>query len=197
MTGAREVLQQILNIPGAIGAMAYSPEGAILASEFPSGYPPNTLRDMARLLAEDVMVQQALQGETGGLDLRYQGGRLVMRAFSQGAILALCGGGINLQLMNLALTQAAHRLEKADAAPARVVPVAPAVPPKYSALGALKEAFVIRIGPIGGLLFTRIQADWFAHGSGDLGEFAGRLAKELDDPADQKAFLKEACAILG
>lgn len=201
MTDAREILHQILSIPGAVGAMAYSPEGAILASDFPADYPMDTLQGMARLLAEDVMVQQALQGEGGGLDLRYQNGRLVLRAFSRGALLALCGGGINLQLVNLALVQAAHRLEKAEAAPARPIPAAPPAPPpppKYSALGALKEAFVVRIGPIGELLFTRTQADWSAGGKpGDLWDFVARLAKELDDPGDQKAFLKEARAILG
>jgi len=195
MTDAREILHQILGIPGAVGAMAYSPEGAILAADFPAEYPLDTLQGMARLLAEDVMVQQALQGEGGGLDLRYQNGRLVLRAFSRGAILALCGGGINLQLVNLALVQAAHRLEKAEAAPSRPAPAAP--PPKYSALGALKEAFMVRIGPIGGLLFTRAQADWSTGGkAGDLWDFVARLAKELDDPADQKAFLQEARAIL-
>jgi len=196
MTDAREILHQILGVPGTVGAMAYSPEGAILASEFPADYPVETLQGMARLLAEDLMVQQALQGEGGGLDLRYNGGRVILRPFSKGAILALCGAATNGQLVSLALVQAAHRLEKADAAPRRATPQAP--PPKYSALGALREAFMIRIGPIGDLLFTRIQADWSAgSGATDLGELAGRLAKELDDPADQKAFLQESRAILG
>lgn len=196
MSDAREVLHQILGVPGTVGAMAFSPEGAILASEFPADYPLGTLQGMARLLAEDFMVQQALQSEGGRVDLRYTGGRVVLRPFSKGAILALCGEATNGQLVNLALVQAAHRLDKADAEPRRTTPQAP--PPKYSALGALKEAFVIRIGPIGDLLFTRIQADWSAgSGAADLSEFAGRLAKELDDPADQKAFLQESRAILG
>lgn len=196
MTDAHEILHQVLSIPGAVGAMAYSPEGAVLAADFPASYPMESLRGMARLLAEDFMVRQALQGDEGGLDLRYNGGRLVLRPFSKGAILALCGGAANVQLVSLALVQAAHRLEKVEAAPSRSLP--PSAPPKYSALGALKEAFMVRIGPIGDLLFTRAQADWSSGpGAGDPSEFAARLAKELDDPADQKAFLQEARAILG
>lgn len=203
MTEVREVLHQILNVPGAIGALAYTSEGTILAQDFPGEYAPDVLRGMAKLLAEDLMVQQALAGEEGGLDFSYSSGRLVIRAFPRGAILALCGGAANLQLVRLALAQAAHRLGKPSAEPSKPV-AAPAAPPatmpdpsRYSALGALKDAFLVRIGPIGDLLFSRIHADWSADpGARGLGDFAARLGRELDDPADQKAFLQEARAIL-
>lgn len=199
MTEAREILHQVLGVPGAIGAMAFSGQGAILASDFPEEYTAATLRDMARMLSEDLMVQQALAGDEGGLDLRYTGGRVILRPFSKGAVLALCTVAVNAQLVHLALHQAAHRLDR-EAGTSPLPPVLPraAEPARYAALGPLKEAFLEHIGPIGELLFNRIHADWSAGSEArPIGDLAARLAQELDDPGDQKAFLKEARAIIG
>lgn len=200
MTEIRSILHQILNVPGAIGAMVYGSDGAVLAADFPEQYPPGALQRMARLLSEDFLVQQAMEGDEASLDLRYAGGRVILRPFARGAILALCGGTVNAQLVNLALQQASHRLEKAlptAAAPAAVPPVI-ADPVRPAVLSALKQAFLTRMGPIGELIFSRAQAEWSADPGGrGLEGLVSRIAGEFDDPAEQKAFLREARAITG
>ncbi len=204
----RDILQQVLNIPGAVGALTYNTEGTILAAHFPDQYEASALQRMARLLSEDFLVQQAMEGESGGLDLRYFGGRIILRPFSRGAVLALCAATANVQLVNLALIQAVHRLEKVLPEPGSVA--APKAPPKAppaaadlvhsGVLGALKQTFLGRIGPIGELLFTQIHSKWSSESGRDdkrLREFITLLAKELDDPDDEKAFIRDTRNIIG
>lgn len=203
MTEVKEVLHQILGVPGAIGALVYSAEGAVLASDFPDQYAAGTLQSMVQLLSEDFLVQQALEGKGGGLDLRFNGGRVVLRPVSKGAILALCSGSVNVQLMNLALLQAAHRLEKAPPAapstpPSRKMPAVSVATTRSVVLGQLKQVFLGSIGPIGELLFSRIHADWSAGADPrNLRDFVNLLAQELDEPSDRRAFIQEANAIIG
>ena len=69
-----------------------------------------------------------------------------------------------------------------------------------SVLAALKQAFLVRIGPIGEMLFTRIYSDWSSEpgaGISGLGTLVTRIASEIDDPADQKAFLHEVRNVIG
>jgi predicted regulator of Ras-like GTPase activity (Roadblock/LC7/MglB family) len=203
MTEAKEVLHQILGVPGAIGALVFSTEGEVLASDFPDHYSAGTIQNMVQLLSEDFLVQQALEGEGGGLDLRFNGGRVILRPVPKGAILALCSGSVNAQLMNLALLQAAHRLEKAPptapaAASPRKPPAVTVATTRSVVLGQLKLAFLGSIGPIGEFLFSRIHADWSVGADPrNLREFANLLAQELDDPSDRKVFIQEANAIIG
>ncbi|GLH66767.1 roadblock/LC7 domain-containing protein [Geothrix edaphica] len=199
MTEAKEILHQILGVPGAIGTLVFSTEGAVLASDFPDHYSIGTIQNMVQLLSEDFLVQQALEGEGGGLDLRFNGGRVILRPVPKGAILALCNGSVNAQLMNLALLQAAHRLEKAlPTAPPRKPPAVTVATTRSVVLGQLKQAFLGSIGPIGELLFSRVHADWSAgEDPRKLRDFVNLLAQELDDPSDRKRFLKEANAIIG
>jgi predicted regulator of Ras-like GTPase activity (Roadblock/LC7/MglB family) len=199
MTEAKEILHQILGVPGAIGALIYSTEGEVLASDFPGQYAAGTIQSMVQLLSEDFLVQQALEREGGGLDLRFNGGRVILRPVSKGAILALCSGSVNVQLMNLALLQAAHRLEKAPpTAPTPKPPAVSVATTRSVVLGQLKQAFLGSIGPIGELLFSRIHADWSAGADPrNLRDFANLLAQELDEPSDRKVFIQEANAIIG
>ncbi len=198
-----EILQQILQLPGVMGALTYDAQGTVVASRFPETYGAEELQRVSRLLSEDLLVQQALQGAKGGLDLRYAGGRVILRPHAQGAVLALCATAANAQLVNLGLAQAIHRLERAEAPPRAPAPESRpprAEPIRPDILEPLKEAFLLRIGPIGGLLFTRLQAKWAADpeakAQGAMG-LAALLAKEIDDPGDQKAFIRDARIITG
>ncbi|HJW33025.1 MAG TPA: hypothetical protein VJ505_06620 [Holophagaceae bacterium] len=207
MNPLQDILQQVLQLPGVVGALTYDARGTVTASSFPKPYDPGELQRVSRLLSEDFMVQQALEGAKGGLDLRYAGGRVILRPFSRGSILALCAATANAQLVNLGLVQAIHRLEKAE--PDLTLKAKPQEPrlPRVEAeavrplvLEALKEAFLLRIGPIGGLLFNRLQAKWLADAEakaqGAYG-LASLLAREIDDPEDQKAFIHDARYITG
>ncbi len=211
MSAPQDIFRQILHLPGVVGALTYDAQGAVLASSFPEPFEARELQRVSRLLSEDFLVHQALEGTKGGVDLRYTGGRLILRPFSRGAILALCTTTANAQLVNLGLVQAIHRLEKAEPeAEPEPEPRAKAQesPPRLAgtewakpgALVGLKEAFLVRIGPIGELLFSRFHAKWSADAEArtqGLWGFAAALAKEIDDPADQRAFIHDARNIIG
>lgn len=207
MSAPQDIFQQILHLPGVVGALTYDAQGAVMASSFPEPFEAGELQRVSRLLSEDFLVHQALEGFKGGLDLRYTGGRLILRPFSRGAILALCTATANAQLVNLGLVQAIHRLEKAEPEPeprakAQEGPprVAGAEWARPGALVGLKEAFLVRIGPIGELLFSRFHARWSADAEAraqGLWGFATALSKEIDDPGDQRAFIHDARNIIG
>lgn len=203
MNALHDIHQQILQLPGVVGALTYDAQGAVLASHFPPGYGAPDLERVSRLLAEDFLVQQALEGAKGGVDLRYAGGRLLLRPFSRGAILALCSAAANAQLVNLGLAQAIHRLEKVEADPEPQVQAAPASPLEAlrpELLEALREAFLMRIGPIGGLIFSRFHTRWAADGAAraqGVGSFVDLLATEIDEPGDRKSFMQDARIIIG
>lgn len=198
-----EILQQMMGVPGIIGALAYNHDGAVLGSVFPPHYQAGALQRMARLLSEDFLVQQALQGEAGGLDFRYSEGRIILRPFPQGAVLALCATEANAQLVNLALVQAVHRLARTvpePQVPAKIPPAVAVDLVRPGALGAMKQAFMGRIGPIGEIIFTQLHEQW-ANGPGrgakGLEDLVAILAKEIDDAEDQKSFLRETRTIIG
>lgn len=211
----RDILRQILQIPGTVGALNYSSDGTILAAEFPEQYEPSALQQMMRMLSEDFLVQQAMTGPAGGLDLKYAGGRIVLRPFTGGAILALCTVAANTQLVNLALVQAVHRIETTTAEALPSAATRPAAAPKATpnpyppvaadlvnpgVLAALKQAFLVRIGPIGEMLFTRIYDDWSSKSGqapAGLKTLVALIASEIDDAEDQKSFIRETRNIIG
>ncbi|HJV89819.1 MAG TPA: hypothetical protein VJ623_05890 [Holophagaceae bacterium] len=213
MIALHEIHEQILQLPGVVGALTCDARGTVLASSFPAAYGAQDLQRVARLLSEDFLVQQALAGTKGGLDLRYAGGRLLLRPFSRGAVLALCAATANAPLVNLGLVQAIHRLEKVELPGEIRDPELPAVsagalkpaaaplealPPGVGE--ALKEAFLRRIGPIGDLIYTRYHAKWSADAvarTQGVRPFVALLAAEIDDPADQKSFVQDARIITG
>ena len=205
MSALHDILQQVLHMPGVVGALTYDAQGAVMASSFPESYDAGELQRVSRLLSEDFLVHQTMEGAKGGLDLRYAGGRVILRPFSRGAILALCTAAANAQLVNLGLIQAIHRLERPEP---ELAPKAPEGQPRAATaewvrpgvLEGLKEALLLRIGPIGDLLFTRSHAKWSADpeakAQGVLG-LATFLAEEIDDLEDQKSFMRDARTIIG
>jgi len=193
----KDILQQISTIPGIAGTLVYDRDGKILGSEFPRVYEPSTLQRVVSILSGDIVIVQELVRETGALDLKYTGGRVIVKAYAGGSILALCTASINSQLLNLALTQATRRLEKGPVEPpAPKKPVAPATSPlSPEAADRLKRALVGRVGPIGELLFTQIHGEWVASarpGSMGLEDLVGLLAREIEDRNDQQSFKNEA-----
>lgn len=205
-----DILHQLSSLPGIAGALIYARSGEILASEFPGIYEASTLRQVVTLLSEDVIILQDMVGESGVMDLKFAGGRVIVKPCEGGSILVLCTALINSQLLNMALTQATRRLEKTIQEPPAAPPAAPPPPapqatkaPKASpavapaSLEPVKQAFMVRVGPIGAMLFAQIYGDWAATvPSAGLEGLVAQLAREIEDRTDQQQFRKEALASL-
>src|SRR6266568_46276 len=114
----REILHQLAVMPGVVGSMACGTNGEILASEFPSIFEESALRRVASLLAGENTVLKKMVGGDGSLDLRYAGGRAIVKPFATGALFVLCTSAINLQLLGMWLAEASRRLQKGGVAPA-------------------------------------------------------------------------------
>lgn len=199
----REVLQQLASVPGVVGSLVYGNRGEILASEFPPLFEPSTLQRATRLLAEDRVVLGSMKGTTASLDLRYSGGRAVVKPAGAGTLFVLCTSPANMQLLRLSLSQAARRLVENVGTP----PPPERRPARPSALAVeladarerLQRALVEQIGPIGEFVFEQAWADWAASELPTLAGLAAlvsALGHEIEETDARAHFLAEARAVL-
>lgn len=152
----RQVLQQLSEIPGVVGALACGPKGDLLASAFPPLFDELTLHRVGGLLAEDTAGIARLAGTGGSFDLRFTRGRALVRPFRAGTLLVLGTATADAQLLGISVEQALRRLESGEGA-------APAEEPAGSleeARLALQEALVREIGPFGEVVFTEAWTAW-------------------------------------
>ncbi|HZY05749.1 MAG TPA: hypothetical protein VFF02_19840 [Anaeromyxobacteraceae bacterium] len=197
-----EILQQLTAIPGVVGSLACDPRGEILALEFPSVFEESTLKRVAALLADDAGALPSIVRPDGTLELRYTGGRAIVRRFPTGTLLLVCTSAINPQLLALSLTQCWRRLERFGVRPAAVPP-----PPSPVAWGPdleavrerLLQALLRRIGPIGDMVFAQGWDAWIASGPPSparLENLVAALAREIDEGEARARFQAEATAII-
>jgi hypothetical protein len=205
----REILRQLARIPGVVGALASSPRGELLASEFPPLFDDLALHQVAGLFSDDTAALRKLTGPDGSLDLRYTRGRAMAKPFAGGTVVVLATLSVDAQLLGLSMEQASRRLETAPrpptpraAASAPTVPIGPAALPHDVA--ALREplavALVRRIGPVGELIFAEAWSAWSAAeepSRAGLARLLPQLALEVDDPTEREAFLVETRQLLG
>ena len=155
---------------------------------------------MAAVFGEDTIIMKDLGGDAAFLDMRYSGGRVIVKPFAIGSFVVLCTSGINLQLLNLSMTQAARRLEKTgiQAAPAqaqRPAEVAGLRPFREQ----LKKAVIHELGPIGDMVFERAWTAWAASappGKQGLARLVDTLAAEIDEAPARQQFVGTARAII-
>jgi hypothetical protein len=66
---------------------------------------------------------------------------------------------------------------------------------------AIDNAFIEEVGPFGQMLCAEARTRWLATGNKmkttDLDPYVALLAREIDDPQQQSAFLRRARAIVG
>ncbi|HEU4384418.1 MAG TPA: roadblock/LC7 domain-containing protein [Anaeromyxobacteraceae bacterium] len=198
-----EILQQLTSIPGVVGSLACDSGGEILAFEFPSVFEEATLERVAALLADDTGALPNVVRPDGTLELRYTGGRTIVRRFPKGALLLVCTSAINPQLLALSLTQCWRRLEKFGvprpaAAPPPQVPIAWASEWE-EVRERLLRALLRQIGPIGDIVFAQSWDAWLASGPPSqvrLEKLVATLAHEIDEADARAQFQAEAKGIL-
>jgi len=107
------LLGSLVNVPGVIGTMLCSPEGELLAHAFPPTFEPARLRDAATALAGRGRALEAALGRVGTIDLRYAGGRVVVKGMDGARLLFFCAPSINLELLTMSVSGAVADLERA------------------------------------------------------------------------------------
>jgi predicted regulator of Ras-like GTPase activity (Roadblock/LC7/MglB family) len=125
------MLGPLVSVPGVIGTMLCGPEGELLAHAFPPTFEPGRLRDAAAALAGRSRALEAALGKVGTIDLRYAGGRVVVKAMAGARLLFFCAPSINLELLAMSVSGAVADLERAvrGAQPATPAAAAPEAAP--------------------------------------------------------------------
>ena len=196
-----DVLHQMAGVPGIVGTLVYGPGGEVIASEFPGIFDAAVLREVSALLADDTIIMKELAGEGAFLDLRYSGGRVIVRPFQEGAFVVLCTTAINFQLLHLTRTQAARKLGRSPleaSSPGQKTPAGVTIPGLPAIRARLKRAIVAQIGPIGEMVFEQIWKTWASAPPGKEGiaELVEQLATEIDEDSAKREFVNEARGIV-
>jgi predicted regulator of Ras-like GTPase activity (Roadblock/LC7/MglB family) len=196
----QQVLQQLSAVPGVVGSLVYGARGEILASQFPPLFETSALQRATRLLADDRVVLGSMIGTSASLDLRYSGGRAVVKPAGAGTLFVLCTSPVNMQLLRLSLSQASRRLAQDLAAPERPAARSSALAVELAdARERLQRALVAQIGPIGEFVFAQAWADWAASAPPavpGLAKLVSALGREVEEADARAQFLAEARAIL-
>ncbi|HIJ97006.1 MAG TPA: roadblock/LC7 domain-containing protein [Desulfuromonadales bacterium] len=106
----QDILQHINSVEGVIGTAVFSQKGDLLVHAFPALIDVPALKKSAALMLEcsyGLQISQTLEL----LDLRYSGGRIVVKTFSGSMLFLLCASTINLQVLTISLNLAAKKLE--------------------------------------------------------------------------------------
>lgn len=106
-------LNSLVSVPGVIGTMLCAPDGELLGHAFPPTFEPARLRDAATALAGRSRALEAALGAVGTVDLRYAGGRVVVKAVSSARLLFFCAPSINLELLTMSVSGSVAALERA------------------------------------------------------------------------------------
>ena len=106
----QDILRDINSVDGIIGAAVFSQKGDLLAHAFPALIDAASLKKVAALMLEcsyGLQISQTLEL----LDLRYAGGRIVVKTFSGSMLFLLCTNTISLQVLTINLNLAVKKLE--------------------------------------------------------------------------------------
>jgi predicted regulator of Ras-like GTPase activity (Roadblock/LC7/MglB family) len=107
-----EVLRQLGELPGVVGSLVATFDGVLHEVNFPSVFEREALEGLAGTLARDQHLPEWVSGEDAGLELRFPDGRVLVRPTERAFVVVLCTAEVNVQLMNLALTQVVRRIER-------------------------------------------------------------------------------------
>jgi len=107
------VLQQINKIQGIAGCFVCDADGKLLGQALPPMYDEALLQEAAGIISDSVVGVNAATGSVVSFDLRYSEGRIIVRPVHNNYLLLLCEQKINVQLLNMSLSVAQKKLEKA------------------------------------------------------------------------------------
>jgi len=107
------VLQQVNKIQGVVGSFVCDEDGKLLGQALPPMYDTELLQEVAGIVSDSVLGVNNVTGTVGSLDLRFSEGRIIVRPAQNCYLLLLCEQKINVQLLNMSLSVAQKKLEKA------------------------------------------------------------------------------------
>lgn len=106
------IMTGLTSVPGVMGGMISDERGNVLAHSFPPLFDQGVLKGAADLLMDHTV---GLQDATGGVkffDMRFELGRVIVKALPRMFLAVLCQPTVNVQLLFISLNVAIKKLEK-------------------------------------------------------------------------------------
>lgn len=108
----QEILHQISAIDGVIGSSLFNEQGTVLAHACPPLLDAAQLGAAASTILDCVHALQISQS-VHGLDLRFNEGRIIVRALPGAFLCVPCAKNVNMSMVNITLNLAIKKLEQA------------------------------------------------------------------------------------
>jgi predicted regulator of Ras-like GTPase activity (Roadblock/LC7/MglB family) len=105
----QDILRYINSVEGVIGSAVFNENGDVVDQAFPPLIDAGSLRAVAGLVLECVHCLQIARS-LDLIDLRYAGGRIIIKTFPGALLCLLCSKNINLQLLIITLNLAVKKL---------------------------------------------------------------------------------------
>jgi len=160
------IILSLTTVPGVIGGMLTDEQGNILGQSFPPTFDQGTLKRAADLLLDNMAGMQDATGGAKLFDMRFELGRIIIKALPRMFLVMLCNPSVNVQLLLISLNVASANLEKIAHSAREKPPVAPVVQAPADIKPSPSE--VIENSPLAAQL-SGIQSD--------LAKFLGPMAK--------------------
>jgi hypothetical protein len=106
------IMMGLTAVPGVMGGMLSDERGNVLAHSFPPLFDHGTLKGVTDLLQDNT---DGLQEATGGVklfDIRFELGRVIVKALPRMFLVILCQPTVNVQLLFISINVAIKKLEK-------------------------------------------------------------------------------------
>ncbi len=106
------LLPQLNSVPGILGSMVCSREGQVVGFSFPRIFDLEMMKEAASILADSSVGLETITGSIGLIDLRYSDSRIIIKPTQKAFLLLMCSKNVNLQLLVISCSVAAHKIEK-------------------------------------------------------------------------------------
>jgi len=106
------MLTQLNAVPGVVGSLLCTSDGALLADAFPPVFDRAVLAEVSKTVADSATGLETVTGTVSLIDLRYATARIVVRPLAGAHLLFLCSPSTNVQTLAISVSVAVPRLEK-------------------------------------------------------------------------------------
>ena len=106
------IMLGLASVPGVVGGLLSDERGNVLAQSFPPFFDQGVISGVAEMLQDGAIGLHEVTGGAKYFDLRFELGRVIIKALPNMFIAVLCKSTVNVQLLFIGLNIAIKKLEK-------------------------------------------------------------------------------------
>jgi hypothetical protein len=215
-----ELLNEISESLGILGACVYSTEQGVIATNLPVRVTPSVQQKVGELLQQIFALKDSKTLNISTFEIQFDEALLLAKKLnSRTALFALCQAEANLSLVSMSLNMLSNDLlakigdQQSSAAPPKSAgqnspqPRTAAQPQSYAEtingplaaeIKMIKAALAKTIGPFTGIVLEDGITEWLKNGKSqlsDLNELVQILAKEIEEQKPRQSFINDLTAL--